>query len=113
MIFVRNKIDISFKTKNNPNIECGIGVQFYVLVYGDITALLNNTVHKICFPVPVHFPSFILTIKGDLTCNFEELFIFKKIEDKNKLILFLKKNLKTEDFKNAKLLPEFYIKKTK
>lgn len=111
MIFVRNSIKYSFKTKKAPCIECGVGERFYVLVYGDTTALLNNTVYKLCFPVPIHLPSFILTIIGNLNCEWEDIFTFKNHDDENEFKLFLKNNVDLVDRRKAKILKEFVVPK--
>lgn len=89
MIFLRNNVKIQFKTKKSPNIECGIGDSFYVLLYANNTVVLDKRAAKLCYPIPVHYPSFVLTIMGKNTRNIDDIFIFKNKSDRDEFENFI------------------------
>ncbi|WUR02764.1 uncharacterized protein VNE69_02283 [Vairimorpha necatrix] len=99
---MRNRVDFTFKTNKSPFIECGLGDTFYVLVYGENTVVFNNKSEKICYPIPVHYPSFVVSFNGRQT-NFEEIFIFNNEEDKEKMRNFVRNS----NLGQGKIIREF------
>lgn len=103
MIFLRNNVKMMFKTKKSPNIECGFGESFYVLMYANNTVVINNKAEKLCYPVPVHFPSFVLTVFGKMSKNVDEIFSFKNDLERDEF----QKYVQTVNMENAKIIKEF------
>ncbi|KAF9761823.1 hypothetical protein NGRA_2397 [Nosema granulosis] len=110
MLYVKNNVEMKFKTKREPNIECGLGKDgecFYVLIYSDFTAVCNGQASRVCFPVPVHYPSFLLTLSGNLQTPADKIFNFKTERDKEKF----KKYAESCNMAEACIIEEFKHKK--
>jgi hypothetical protein len=103
MIFLRNNVRIMFKTKKSPNIECGFGDSFYVLLYANNTVVVNNKAEKLCYPVPVDYPSFLLTVFGKLSKNVDEMFTFKNNSERDEFY----KYVQIVNMENARIIKEF------
>lgn len=110
MLYLKNKINMKFKTVKEPFIECGLGEDFYVLVYSDFTAVYHGKSSKVCFPIPVHYPSFVYTLTGKINVKVEELFNFESVKDKEKF----KEYVNGCNFNEVSVINEFKpIKKKK
>lgn len=94
---------MKFKTLKEPQIECGLGESFYVLVYSDFTAVYNGKASKVCFPIPVHYPSFVLTISGNPKTPPDKIFNFRTERDKETF----KKYSESCSTSDAFIIPEF------
>lgn len=95
---------MTFKCKKNPNIECGLGDVFYVLVYGDTTVLYKNKSEKICYPIPVHYPSFVLSVAGK-NVKPKDIFEFKNSEE----MKAFENYVGTIKMEKAKIINEFKL----
>ncbi|KAF7683610.1 hypothetical protein TCON_1182 [Astathelohania contejeani] len=74
-----NKIITTNEKITKKEIRCCLEPTFSILVYANSTAVYNNMTHKVCFVVPVHYPSFIRAFnkKIPLSESVNKFFIFK------------------------------------
>jgi hypothetical protein len=95
MIYVGRKPSFIFKTRKShtsSTISCTFSDGFCVLLYSNNTCLIDDVCNKVCFIVPVHFPSFIFkfTKERDFIKGLDDLFLFENEIDKGKALEYAK-----------------------
>lgn len=70
MIFVGSKPDFLFRSRKEATkrgFTCGLNSEFNMLLYSDCTGIIGDESDKVCFVVPVHYPSFIFSFNPRLS----------------------------------------------
>ena len=85
MIFIGGRPAFLFKTRRGAakrDFRLAFDGRFNLLLYADYTAVIGGRSEKVCFVVPVHYPSFALTLGGKIPVekSIDRLLVFESSE---------------------------------
>jgi hypothetical protein len=90
MIFVGDTYSFEFRTRRR-RIRCALGARFYVLLFSNNTAILEDSAEHVCFVVPTHYPSFVRSLSrtASLRHSVDELFEFGSADEKSRMEMYV------------------------
>ncbi|KAL0265702.1 UNVERIFIED_CONTAM: hypothetical protein PYX00_011416 [Menopon gallinae] len=95
MIFVGSRPDFLFRSRKKATrrvFTCGLNSEFNVLLYSDHTGVVNGESDKVCFVVPVHYPSFVFSFSPRLSLekSVDSLFEFASERERDMLYEYVR-----------------------